>query len=148
MSLKIIILIAISIFHINIPFNNLVNDNKIRFNNLKYRNVGPTRGGRVTSVHGVESLKYIFYMGTTGGGLWKTIDAGTTWKNISDGYFKSPSIGAINVYQKNPNIIYVGTGTDGFRSNLIVGKGMYKSIDAGKSWNFFDKHLLHQSKEI
>jgi len=136
MSLKIIILIAISIFHINIPFNNLVNDNKIRFNNLKYRNVGPTRGGRVTSVHGVESLKYIFYMGTTGGGLWKTIDAGTTWKNISDGYFKSPSIGAINVYQKNPNIIYVGTGTDGFRSNLIVGKGMYKSIDAGKSWNF------------
>ena len=75
-------------------------------------------------------------MGTTGGGLWKTTDAGTTWKNISDGFFKSPSIGAINVYQKNPNIIYVGTGTDGLRSNLIVGKGMYKSTDAGKSWNF------------
>ena len=136
MNLKIIILITISIFYINRPFNSLANENKIRFNNLKYRNVGPTRGGRVTSVHGVESLKYTFYMGTTGGGLWKTTDAGTTWKNISDGYFKSPSIGAINVYQKNPNIIYVGTGTDGFRSNLIVGKGMYKSTDAGKSWNF------------
>ena len=136
MNLKIIILITVSIVYINRPFNSLANENKIRFNNLKYRNVGPTRGGRVTSVHGVESLKYTFYMGTTGGGLWKTTDAGTTWKNISDGYFKSPSIGAINVYQKNPNIIYVGTGTDGLRSNLIVGKGMYKSTDAGKSWNF------------
>jgi len=136
MNLKIIILIVISIFFINRPFNSLANENKIGFNNLKYRNVGPTRGGRVTSVHGVESLKYTFYMGTTGGGLWKTTDAGTTWKNISDGFFKSPSIGAINVYQKNPNIIYVGTGTDGLRSNLIVGKGMYKSTDAGKSWNF------------
>jgi hypothetical protein len=91
MNLKIIILITISIVYINRPFNSLANENKIRFNNLKYRNVGPTRGGRVTSVHGVESLKYTFYMGTTGGGLWKTTDAGTTWKNISDGYFKSPS---------------------------------------------------------
>ena len=65
MNLKIIILITVSIVYINRPFNSLANENKIRFNNLKYRNVGPTRGGRVTSVHGVESLKYTFYMGTT-----------------------------------------------------------------------------------
>ena len=102
--------------------------------NLKYRNVGPTRGGRVTTVHGVESQKNVFYMGTTGGGVWKTSDFGNNWYNISDGYFKSPSIGAINVYQKDPNIVYVGTGSDGLRSNIIVGKGIYRSGDAGKTW--------------
>ena len=102
--------------------------------NLKYRNVGPTRGGRVTTVHGVESQKNVFYMGTTGGGVWKTSDFGNNWYNISDGYFKSPSIGAINVYQKDPNIVYVGTGSDGLRSNIIVGKGIYRSEDAGKTW--------------
>ncbi len=102
--------------------------------NLKYRNVGPTRGGRVTTVHGVESQKNVFYMGTTGGGVWKTSDFGNNWYNISDGYFKSPSIGAINVYQKDPNIVYVGTGSDGLRSNVIVGKGIYRSEDAGKTW--------------
>ena len=109
-------------------------DNDI-FKNLKYRNVGPTRGGRVTTVHGVNTEKNTFYMGTTGGGVWKTKDSGNSWFNISDGYFKSPSIGAINVYQKNPKILYVGTGSDGIRSNIIVGKGLYKSSDAGKSWD-------------
>ena len=114
-----------------------VSDNDLKYviKNLKYRNVWPTRGGRVTAVHGVESQKNVFYMGTTGGGVWKTTDFGNNWKNISDGYFKSPSIGAINVYQKNPNIVYVGTGSDGLRSNIIVGKGIYKSDDAGKTWN-------------
>ena len=105
------------------------------FKNLKYRNVGPTRGGRVTTVHGVESQENVFYMGTTGGGLWKTTDFGNNWSNISDGFFKSPSIGAINVFQNNPDIVYVGTGSDGLRSNIIVGKGIYKSVDAGKNWS-------------
>ena len=105
------------------------------FKNLKYRNVGPTRGGRVTTVHGVESQENVFYMGTTGGGLWKTTDFGNNWSNISDGFFKSPSIGAINVFQSNPDIVYVGTGSDGLRSNIIVGKGIYKSVDAGKNWS-------------
>ena len=105
------------------------------FKNLNYRNVGPTRGGRVTTVHGVESQKNVFYMGTTGGGLWKTTDFGNNWSNISDGFFKSPSIGAINVFQSNPDIVYVGTGSDGLRSNIIVGKGIYKSLDAGKNWS-------------
>ena len=109
-------------------------DNDI-FKNLKYRNVGPTRGGRVTTVHGVDSDRNTFYMGTTGGGVWKTTDSGNNWFNISDGYFKSPSIGAINVYQKDPKIVYIGTGSDGIRSNIIVGKGIYKSSDSGKSWD-------------
>jgi photosystem II stability/assembly factor-like uncharacterized protein len=103
---------------------------------LKYRLIGPTRGGRVTTVAGVESQPNIFYMGATGGGVWKTTDYGQSWSNISDGYFTTGSIGAIRVYQKNPDIIYVGTGSDGIRSNIIAGKGVYKSSDAGKTWKF------------
>lgn len=101
---------------------------------FKYRNIGPTRGGRVTAIEGVNKNPGIFYMGATGGGLFKTSDYGTTWNNISDKYFSTPSIGAISVYQKNPNIVYVGTGSDGIRSNVINGKGVYKSKDAGKTW--------------
>ncbi len=102
----------------------------------RFRNVGPLRGGRVTAVEGVESKPSHFYMGATGGGVWKTEDYGMTWKNISDGYFPTPSIGAISVYQKKPEIIYVGTGSDGLRSNVITGKGVFKSEDEGKTWKF------------
>ncbi|UCD61646.1 MAG: hypothetical protein JSV59_03485, partial [Flavobacteriaceae bacterium] len=105
------------------------------FSSLEYRNVGPYRGGRVTAVAGITSQPSTFYMGATGGGLWKTEDYGTSWSNVSDGFFKTPSIGAIAVAQNNPNIVYVGTGSDGLRSNLIEGKGMYKSIDGGKTWS-------------
>ncbi|MCA1756964.1 MAG: hypothetical protein LC649_05850 [Bacteroidales bacterium] len=108
--------------------------NQDYFGDLEFRNVGPTRGGRVTAVAGVESQPSCFYMGATGGGVWKTTDYGHTWYNISDGYFKSPSIGAIRVYQSNPDIVYVGTGSDGMRSNVIIGKGVYKSADAGETW--------------
>jgi len=127
----------LSILFINQNFEklNFKNSDDLILKNLKYRNVGPVRGGRVTTVHGVESQKNVFYMGTTGGGVWKSTDFGNHWHNVSDGYFKSPSIGAINVYQKNPNIVYVGTGSDGLRSNIIVGKGIYRSEDAGKTWD-------------
>ncbi|HFA48349.1 MAG TPA: hypothetical protein ENJ95_04940 [Bacteroidetes bacterium] len=101
---------------------------------FQYRQVGPFRGGRATTVTGVNMQPNVFYMGATGGGVWKTEDYGTTWKNISDGFFKTPSIGAIRVAENDPNIIYVGTGSDGLRSNVISGKGMYKSVDAGKTW--------------
>ncbi len=104
--------------------------------NYEFRNVGPLRGGRVTAVMGVNDKKSIFYMGATGGGVWKTTDYGMSWRNISDGFFKTPSIGAIAVYQKNPDILYVGTGSDGLRSNVIAGKGVYKSTDEGKTWSF------------
>ncbi|MHA7131730.1 WD40/YVTN/BNR-like repeat-containing protein [Algoriphagus namhaensis] len=100
----------------------------------KFRNVGPLRGGRVTAVEGVESKPSVFYMGATGGGLWKTDDYGHSWDNVSDGYFPTPSIGAISVFQPDPKIIYVGTGSDGLRSNVITGKGVFKSTDEGKSW--------------
>lgn len=101
---------------------------------LQYRELGPYRGGRVTTVAGVASQPSVFYLGATGGGVWKTEDYGTTWHNISDGFFTTPSIGAIAVAQNDPNIIYVGTGSDGLRSNVIAGKGIYKSIDGGENW--------------
>ncbi len=101
---------------------------------FQYRNLGPYRGGRVTAVAGIASQPSTFYMGATGGGVWKTEDYGNTWSNISDGFFNTPSIGAISVAQNDPNIIYVGTGSDGLRSNVIPGKGIYKSIDGGDNW--------------
>jgi photosystem II stability/assembly factor-like uncharacterized protein len=105
-------------------------------NSYDFRNVGPLRGGRVTAVMGVEQRPSTFFMGATGGGVWKTEDYGMSWDNVSDGYFSTPSIGAIAVYQPQPDIMYVGTGSDGLRSNVITGRGVYKSEDAGKTWDF------------
>lgn len=104
------------------------------FEALQYRTVGPARGGRVTTVTGVALQPGTFYLGASGGGVWKSEDYGTTWNNVSDRFFDTPSIGAIQVAENDPNIIYVGTGSDGLRSNVISGKGVYKSIDAGKTW--------------
>ncbi len=101
---------------------------------LQYRFVGPYRGGRSTAVTGVEGRPGLFYFGATGGGLWKTENYGASWTNVSDGYFASPSIGAVRVAPTDPNVIYVGTGSDGLRSNVISGKGVYKSVDGGRTW--------------
>ncbi|MBQ4915122.1 hypothetical protein J8L85_11780 [Maribacter sp. MMG018] len=107
------------------------------FSEFQYRTIGPSRGGRVTTVTGTAMLPGTFYLGASGGGVWKTDDYGTTWNNVSDGYFDTPSIGAIEIAHNDPNIVYVGTGSDGLRSNIISGKGVYKSIDGGKTW----KHI-------
>jgi len=104
------------------------------FSDLDYRYVGPSRGGRVTAVAGHAAHPFTFYMGATGGGMWKTDDYGTTWRPISDGYFETGSIGSIRVAPSNPDIVYVGTGSDGIRSNVIVGRGLYYSGDAGETW--------------
>jgi photosystem II stability/assembly factor-like uncharacterized protein len=103
---------------------------------LRYRMVGPARGGRVTTVTGVASEPRTFYMGVASGGLWKTTDAGATWVPISDGKIPVGSMGSIDVSQSNPNVIYAGTGSDDIRSNVSTGRGVYKSTDAGATWSF------------
>ena len=102
---------------------------------LTFRNVGPSRGGRVTAVCGDATRTGTFYMGATGGGVWKTTDFGNSWSNISDGSFSTPSIGAITVAHDDSDLVWVGTGSDGMRSNVIPGRGVYKSDDAGKTWS-------------
>jgi photosystem II stability/assembly factor-like uncharacterized protein len=104
------------------------------FSGLRYRSIGPSRGGRVTAVAGHRALRSTFFMGATGGGVWKTTNYGQTWKNVSDGFFASGSIGAIRIAESDPEVVWVGTGSDALRSNVIVGKGVYKSADGGKSW--------------
>jgi photosystem II stability/assembly factor-like uncharacterized protein len=97
--------------------------------------VGPFRGGRSTAVTGVPGEAHTFLMGTTGGGVWKTEDAGMHWTNISDGFFGG-SIGSVAVASSDPNVIYVGTGSDDIRGNTSTGRGAWKSTDGGKSWAF------------
>src|ERR1017187_1778973 len=103
---------------------------------MRYRQIGPFRGGRVTAVTGVPAEPYTFYMGSTGGGVWKTTDAGHSWTNVSDGFFSAASMGAIEVSLFDPNIVYAGTGSSKIRSNVSIGRGIYKSTDAGKTWTF------------
>lgn len=113
---------------------------------LQWRLVGPFRGGRVTAVAGHADEPNTFYMGATGGGVWKTEDAGETWRNISDGFFETGTIGAIAVAPSNRNIVYVGTGEAPIRANATArGDGVYRSDDAGKTW----RHLgLENSRHI
>lgn len=100
---------------------------------LEYRLIGPFRGGRSAAVTGVPNQPNLFYFGATGGGVWKTTTGGRTWENISDGYFGG-SIGAISVSKSDPNVIYVGGGEKTVRGNVSSGYGIWKSVDAGKTW--------------
>jgi photosystem II stability/assembly factor-like uncharacterized protein len=101
---------------------------------LDYRMIGPARGGRATAVAGDRGHPGSFYMGASGGGVWKTEDYGVSWRNVSDGYFSTGSIGSIRVAPSNADIVYVGTGSDGIRSNVIIGRGAFRSADAGETW--------------
>ena len=103
---------------------------------MSYRMVGPYRGGRVTAVTGIPGKPHTFLMGSTGGGVWKTTNAGQDWHNISDGFFDVASIGAVDVAASDPNVIYVGTGSACLRGNTSTGRGVYRSTDSGKTWDF------------
>ncbi|MEM9143670.1 MAG: glycosyl hydrolase [Bacteroidota bacterium] len=103
------------------------------FSSLRYRSLGPYRGGRSAAVTGVPGKPNLFYFGATGGGVWKTENGGRSWENISDGYFGG-SIGAIEVAQSDPNVIYVGGGEKTLRGNVSSGYGIWKSVDAGATW--------------
>lgn len=103
------------------------------YNSIQWRNVGPFIGGRSATVTGVSNKPNLYYFGATGGGVWKTTDAGNTWQNISDGFFGG-SVGALAVSESDPNVIYVGMGEKTVRGNVSSGDGMWKTIDGGKSW--------------
>ena len=110
-------------------------DLNIYFKPVKWRNIGPFRGGRSVCATGVVGDINTYYMGTTGGGLWKTDDLGVSWKNISDGFFKTGSVGAVTVSESDPNVVYVGMGEHAVRGVMTHhGDGVYKSTDAGKTW--------------
>lgn len=116
------------------------------FKALKWRNIGPFRGGRSTAICGIPDQINTYYMGTTGGGVWKTLDGGQTWKNVSDGYFNTGSVGAINVSYSDPNVVFVGMGESPVRGVMTShGDGVYKSTDGGSTW----KHMgLKNARQI
>ena len=116
------------------------------YQGAQWRSIGPYRGGRSVAVTGVPNNDQIYYMGTTGGGVWKTTDAGLSWKNISDGFFNVGSVGAIAVAPSDANVVYVGTGEHAIRGVMTShGDGVYKSTDGGKSWSYLG---LENSRHI
>lgn len=100
----------------------------------RWRNIGPDRGGRSIAASGVKGRPREAYFGATGGGLWKTTDGGENWFPVTDGQVKSASVGAVATSESNPDIVYIGMGESAIRGNIMPGDGIYKSIDAGKSW--------------
>ena len=107
----------------------------LAFKDLQFRMAGPFRGGRSSAVTGFPADLDRWLMGTTGGGVWETTDNGISWHNISDGFFGG-SIGAVRVADSDPNVIYVGQGSVDIRGNTSTGRGMWKSMDAGRTWTF------------
>ncbi len=133
----------ISTYKVNAQ-NTVSKFNEEFYKSLEWRNIGPFRGGRSAAVTGVANKANLYYFGATGGGIWKTTDAGNTWSNISDGFFGG-SVGAIAVSESDTNVIYVGNGEVTIRGNVSSGDGIWKSVDAGKTW----QHIgLNKSRHI
>lgn len=119
------------------------------YQNLNWRNIGPFRGGRSVAVTGVPGNPTEYYMGSTGGGVWKTEDAGMSWQNLSDGFFRTGSVGAIAVAESDPNVIYVGMGEHAVRGVMTShGDGVYKSTDGGKNWSYIGLPMSRQISAI
>src|SRR5438128_7487143 len=106
------------------------------FSSLRWRNIGPDRGGRSIASAGVTKRPLEYYFGAVGGGLWKTTDGGTNWTPVTDGQMHSSSVGAVAVSESNPDIVYIGMGEACLRGNIMQGDGIYKSTDAGKTWTY------------
>jgi photosystem II stability/assembly factor-like uncharacterized protein len=104
------------------------------YQNLRWENIGPARGGRSTAVAGSQARPLEYYFGASGGGLWKSADAGTTWANVTDDQITSASVSAVQVCEANPDVVYIGTGETEIRGNIQQGDGVYRSDDAGKTW--------------
>ena len=130
------------------PTEEYVFDTK-NFDALKWRSIGPFRGGRSNAVCGVIGDPMTYYMGSTGGGVWKTNDAGISWNNISDGFLKTGSVGAIEVAPSDANVIYLGMGEHAVRGVMTShGDGMYRSTDAGLTWEHIGLPESHHIAEI
>jgi hypothetical protein len=104
------------------------------FTGLKWRNIGPDRGGRSIAVAGSASRPNEYYFGAVGGGLWKTTDGGTSWKPVTDGQLDNAAVGGVAVCEANPDVVYLTTGETELRGNIMAGNGVWKSTDAGKTW--------------
>ena len=100
----------------------------------RWRNIGPDRGGRSIAVTGVKGRADEAYFGAVGGGLWKTTDGGDTWMPVTDGQITSASVGAVAVSETNPDLVWIGTGETCIRGNIMPGDGIYRSTDAGETW--------------
>lgn len=119
------------------------------YQGLEWRSIGPYRGGRVTAVAGHVAEPFTFYMGATGGGVWKTKNGGVTWENVSDGYFNTGTIGGIAVAPSDANVVYAGTGESPVRGvTTSHGDGVYKSSDAGKTWQHIGLELTRQIAKV
>jgi len=126
-------ILFIFFFGINSETTFSQNYNEGLYDAMEYRLLGPFRGGRSAAVTGVPNKPNLFYFGATGGGVWKTEDGGRKWKNISDGFFGG-SIGSIAVSKDDPNVMYVGGGESTVRGNVSSGYGIWKTENAGKTW--------------
>src|SRR5438270_3361810 len=136
-SVSLCVLISLSLVYIQaqVPEN--------AYQELHWRMIGPFRGGRTRAAAGVPVQPNVFYVGAVNGGVWKTDDYGRTWTPIFDDQ-PTQSIGAIAVAPSDPNVIYVGSGEGLHRPDLSVGDGIYKSTDAGKSWEHLGLREAHQ----
>ena len=131
--LKIVLALAVIATLAQAPAQNI--DPRV-LEGMEWREIGPFRGGRAVAVSGVYGDPEKYFIGFCGGGLWRTTDTGETWENVSDGYFKTGSVGGIGVSMSDPDTIYVGMGETELRGNVSHGDGVYKSTDGGDTWAY------------